>query len=124
MRRNDQILIVAILAIAIVIGCVNWIDYQGIDPDACLVVSQDGEEVQRYALAVDQAVTITQGEEVCNVAEIRDGVVTMIEADCPDHLCMKQRSISKNGQSIICLPNQIVLTIRSQKQDEIDVMVQ
>ena len=35
----------------------------------------------------------------------------MTEADCPDHLCMKQKKISKKGGTIVCLPNRVVLEI-------------
>ena len=33
----------------------------------------------------------------------------MIRADCPDQLCVKQKAVSKNKESIICLPNKVVI---------------
>ena len=33
----------------------------------------------------------------------------MIFADCPDKLCTKQPAVDKNGESIICLPHQVVI---------------
>ncbi len=33
----------------------------------------------------------------------------MIEATCPDHLCIKQHSINEQGGTIVCLPNKIVI---------------
>jgi hypothetical protein len=44
----------------------------------------------------------------------------MIDADCPDKLCEKQGKISKNGQSIICLPNKIVIKINSDTDTDVD----
>ena len=43
------------------------------------------------------------------VEEIKDGKVNMIEADCPDHLCMKQKAITDAGGTIVCLPNKVVI---------------
>ncbi|MFR4121720.1 MAG: NusG domain II-containing protein [Clostridium sp.] len=33
----------------------------------------------------------------------------MIQADCPDHLCMKQAAIGSAGGFIVCLPNKVVI---------------
>ena len=44
---------------------------------------------------------------------IEDGSVRMEWADCPDQLCVQHRGISRDGESIICLPNQIVISVES-----------
>ena len=44
----------------------------------------------------------------------------MTSADCPDHLCVKQKAISKEGESIICLPNKVVVTVKSDMKSDID----
>jgi len=33
----------------------------------------------------------------------------MTEADCPDHLCMKQPAVGSSGGYIVCLPNKVVI---------------
>jgi hypothetical protein len=50
--------------------------------------------------------------------EIRDGQVSMIEADCPNGDCMDFGSIRQTNQVVVCLPNKVVLTIRG--SDELD----
>ena len=35
----------------------------------------------------------------------------MTEADCPDQLCVHQRAISKQKQTIVCLPNRVVVEV-------------
>ena len=35
----------------------------------------------------------------------------MIWADCPDQICATHPKISKNRESIICLPNKVILEI-------------
>ena len=46
-----------------------------------------------------------------NVLVIKDGNVCISNADCPDGLCVKQGTISKANESIICLPNKLVVRI-------------
>ena len=42
---------------------------------------------------------------------IRDGGARIEEASCPDRLCVGMGVIRRAGQSIICLPNQVVVEI-------------
>ena len=37
----------------------------------------------------------------------------MIEADCPDQICVNHLAISRDGESIICLPNKVVIAIEA-----------
>ena len=51
---------------------------------------------------------------------IEKGEVYMEDADCPDKLCMKQGSISGTGQTIVCLPHKLVVTVENGKEPELD----
>ena len=74
-----------------------------------------GEEYGIYSLAKDQVISIGD----TNVCEIKNGEVKMIEADCPDHLCLKQRAVDSTGGTIVCLPNKIVIEgIKGTSSDE------
>ena len=46
----------------------------------------------------------------------------MIRADCPDQLCVKQKAVSKNKESIICLPNKIIVEVDSHKNSQYDAV--
>ena len=83
------------------------------------MVRKNGEVVETYDLREDRVVKLNDGS---NTMEIKQGKVKMTEADCPDKLCVHQRAISKNNESIICLPNQIVLQIVSQDESGLDAV--
>ena len=68
-------------------------------------ITVDGEEYGTWSLSENETIEI--GET--NVCEIKDGKVRMIKADCPDHLCMKQSPVDKNGGMIVCLPNKVII---------------
>lgn len=62
-----------------------------------------------YPLDVDRVVKVDEH----NTFQIKAGKVSMIHADCPDKRCVKQGSTSK--LPIVCLPNKLIIQIKSQK---------
>ena len=46
----------------------------------------------------------------------------MEDASCPDQLCVHQNAIDKTGQTIVCLPNKVVVTVENGEEDEVDIM--
>lgn len=67
----------------------------------------DGELYGTYPLTDDRQIEINN----TNQLEIVDGKVNVIWADCPDQVCVHHKSISRDGESIICLPNKVVISI-------------
>ena len=73
-------------------------------------VAVDGKAVMALPLSADTTVIIpgVGGE---NTLVIADGTARVAEADCPDGLCVSHRAISRAGESIICLPHRVVVTV-------------
>ena len=44
----------------------------------------------------------------------------MEDADWPDQVCVHHKPISKNGETIICLPNQVFVEVENDIENEID----
>ena len=74
------------------------------------LVTVDGEERGRYPLSENAEVEIGDGEHY-NLLVIKDGAAEVIDADCPDKLCVNMGEIRYSGQSIICLPHKTVVEI-------------
>lgn len=55
-----------------------------------------------------------------NVVEIIDEKVGMYEADCPDKVCYYPPYIERPGETIVCLPNRIVIEVKGEKPSEND----
>ena len=81
-------------------------------------ITVDGEIYGTYSLDEDQTIRIND----TNTCRIENGTARMIQADCPDHLCMKQNPVDKNGGTITCLPNRVVIEAVGGK-DDVDIMV-
>ena len=59
-----------------------------------------------------------------NLLEIGLDYVQVISASCPNKLDVKQGKISRVGESIICLPNHLLVTIEGEVDDDYpDVIV-
>ena len=68
----------------------------------------DGVLVQTVSPDENQTVTV-EGPAGKNVIAVENGEIFVQEADCPDGVCVKHGSLSKNGTPIICLPNRLVI---------------
>ncbi|MBR2382028.1 MAG: NusG domain II-containing protein [Clostridia bacterium] len=116
MKKKDFILIGVIVALALVLLiCVKLTQKEG----ACVVVKIDGIEVATYSLNVNGTYTLNGGT---NVLIIKDGFAYLSEANCPDHLCVKQGKISKTGQVITCLPNKLTVTVYGAEKNDVDLI--
>ena len=73
-------------------------------------VSVDGKEWGVYSLSVDREVEIVT-EYGRNTLVIKDGKAEIREASCPDGICSAHRAVSHSGESIICLPNKVVVEV-------------
>ena len=96
--------------------------FDGQMDEAGVEILLDGELLERYPLSEDRTVTVPGAEEGYNLVLVSGGTVKVTDADCPDRLCMKQKGISRDGESIICLPHRLVVRIQSQKESDVDAV--
>ena len=88
-----------------------------------VVVTVDGSTYGTYSLAKNQEIEITIQGIHTNTLSIQDGYAKMTYGDCPDKLCVHQKRISKSNETIICLPNKVVVLVDSEKESQFDSMV-
>ena len=111
--RNDILLIAIVLVAAITaIFVINVVRHTG----DCVVVEIDGIETGRYSLSTDRQITISSGQDnqYVNVLVIKDSKAFVSEADCRDKICVNHSAISKENETIICLPHKVVVRISSE----------
>lgn len=54
-----------------------------------------------------------------NIIKIVDEKISIIEADCPDKVCMNPKYISKPGQTLVCLPHKVIIEVKGEIDDDI-----
>lgn len=116
MKKRDLYLISVIILLAAV--CRIAVMFMQKENGDMLRISVDQEIYGEYDLKENQKISI--GET--NICEIKDGCVRMLKGDCPDQVCVHSTEISKNGQTIICMPNKVVLEIISDTKDAHDLL--
>ena len=117
MKKNDLILAAVVILAAAILLIFQFLRQNG--GKHYVEIAVDGEVVGTYDLTEDQTVDIGN----TNRLVIKDGEARMEWADCPDQICVDHRAISKNGESIICLPNQVVISVVSSEESDIDAVV-
>ncbi len=113
--KNDLILIIfLVLASAVMLIGISLFSKKG----ATVVVSVDGKELTSFPLSEDTVYNISGYHGGENLLEIKDGKAHLTDASCPDKLCVNMGYISKTGQSIICLPNKVVIEIKGNTEEK------
>ena len=104
--RLDIIIIAAILVVSLSLLLIVTLSKE---EGSVVVVEIDGTTVATYPLDKNAEYSLNGGS---NVLVIEDGVAYMNYSNCPDHTCEKTGKIRYVGQTIICLPNKIAVTIK------------
>lgn len=83
-------------------------------------ITVDGELYGSYPLDEKKTQIPIERNGHVNIVTIHDGVADMTEADCPDKLCVHQKAISKTNETIVCLPNKVVVQVTGAGESELD----
>lgn len=109
--RLDIIIISAILLVSLVLLLVVTLSKK---EGSVVVVEVDGTVVGTYSLSQNAEYSLNGGT---NNLVIEDGKAYLNYSNCPDHTCEKTGKIQYVGQSIICLPNKVAITIKNESTD-------
>ena len=104
-RKSDLLLITGLLLAAAMV----WLLVRPGSAGSWVLVTVDGVETARYPL--DTELTVTIGGEAYNILQITGGTAAVIEANCGDHTCVRTGAVSREGETIVCLPHRLVIHI-------------
>ena len=82
----------------------------------------NGEVYDTLYLKENTTYTVKGKDGTYNTFEIKDGYVDMLDASCPDKLCVNHSNIHYNNETIVCLPNKVVLQITDAGEGEVDAV--
>lgn len=119
--RRDLILLLAVLVIGLIGIVILYTRPAALNGE--VEVAVDGEVVMTLPLSEDTEVTIEGVDGGENLLVIQDGKAKIESASCPDGICVRHYAISRDGESIICLPNRVVVTIRGGEKGDVDAVV-
>ena len=117
-NKSDAIIYALVLTL-LVASFFVWGSALG-DTGEFAIISINGHEEMRLPLLVDAEKTVEGFAGLNCTVCIKEGVASITEADCPDKLCVDHSPISRSGESIVCLPARITVTISGTEDSEVD----
>lgn len=121
MKKADFIIIGAVVVVAAVM--LIFLYGSSSNLGSYVQIEIDGKITETLPLDEDTEKKITTENGGTNTLVIKDGRAKMVEANCPDGICKNHKAISRNGESIICLPHKVVVSVvDNNSDDEIDAV--
>ena len=119
MKKQDFILIGVLFFVSIAALLVFEF---GKEEGAGVKVYLNGVEIAEYSLLDDGVYSLNGGT---NTLKIENGQAFMVDANCPtlgNTKCTKQGKISKVGQRITCVHNEIEVVVVGAQNSDIDLI--
>lgn len=124
MKKSDVLLAAGVLSAAAIIFLIfNWNSKEG----EFVSVFVGDEWYGMYKIKEDCIVEIEQEGLITNILVIDDGRAEMKEASCPDQVCVRHKAVEHTGESIVCLPNRVLVSVEgksSSAADQLDAVAQ
>ena len=116
-RKKEIIAVLILILIAVILFvCVRvFVEDKG----KYVKVYVNEKLTKTFDLEIDQEYFI-ETKRGYNLLVIKNGKARVLDADCPDKICVDKGAISKNDESIICLPHNVVVTIDSNEEKAVD----
>lgn len=120
MKRNDIILGTVALIVALIL--LAFTKFRKVDGQQ-IEINIAGELYATKDIRTDEIVEIKDASgEIINVIEIKGGQAYMKSASCPDALCIKQGHIHMTKETIVCLPNKVIVKVIGEGGEQIDAI--
>ncbi|MBR4123189.1 MAG: NusG domain II-containing protein [Clostridia bacterium] len=110
--KNDLRLIGGILLVAIICFILF---FATLEPGDFVQISVNGKAIKSFDLNKNTEFEIVTGEndEQINLLVIENGYAFIKSANCPDKICEHHIKIKNSGETIVCLPHKVVISIES-----------
>jgi len=117
--RFDLVFIILILFFSIVSF---WAIHKRSGPSSGMsrvYIYQENKLLEESGLDKDKIITILDGKMRL---ELKGGRVRVLDTDCPHHICKNMGWIKYNGETIVCVPNKVLIEIKSKGPAIIDAV--
>ena len=120
LKKGDLIVAVVILGVCAVFFLALYVFNN--NTGNYVEIEQNGAVIHIMPLDTDAVYNVESGGKVTNTVQVKNGSVSVTYADCPDQICVNHAAVNLSGESIICLPNEVVVSVveRDGRESEID----
>lgn len=115
MTRGDKLLLAGLLLLSLLAMATlysRFSPFSGSAQAVQAVISVQGTVIRRIPLLPESRSTfVVQGRLGPSTIEVQGGRVRMQEAPCAGRICVNQGWIRHPGQSVVCIPGEILIRI-------------
>ncbi len=115
-KKGDILLVLILIAV-----CIIWFLPKDNGEKIRAEIFLDGNSVHSFVLS-DVSKPQTVSVAGCEILVEKDGV-TFLESSCSDSLCVKRGKMTKSGDAMACVPQRVVVTLKSEKNADFDSVV-
>lgn len=131
-RKADIILFIVLVITGLAASAALTLSHDEAGSNAKVIIESGGDLYARYPLSEDRTVVVPAPKQISvdapaadpdesasaqydyyNVVNISGSKVSVTEASCKNQVCVKHGAISRPGESIVCLPNRLVVRIEN-----------
>lgn len=130
--KKRVVIICSVLSMIILISGLGWFWWSesAADVNRYAHIYQNGSLLQTIDLATvsdNYTFTINGDDDSYNVIEVNDQKIHIIDANCPDLVCVQTGYGQNNFFPITCLPNRLIIKVTSQpaansNEDDVDAV--
>ena len=117
MTKGIKILIIVVAALFI--GSVIWVILRYRTSESTYVeIVQNNKVLYSFDLSKekDRTFRIESNDGGWNEIKIENGKISIYDADCPDHTCVKTGVLRSETMPIVCLPHKLVIRFAEKEQ--------
>ena len=121
MTRLERLSILLIVSLSV--GAILWMGRNSDHPGqtaTTAVVFKDGQPITELNLLQNKVFTLPSNEMEI---EVNAGRVRVARSNCPKQICVRSGWIKEPGEVIVCVPNKVLIEIRSPKGPRLDAVV-
>ena len=116
-HKNDLLLTAALLVLG---GALALFLFATRRDGGTVRVQVDGCTELELPLGEDARILLGEGGEFTNLLVIENGAARIVEANCPDQICVNHGAIRYEGESIVCLPHRLVVRVEGGGENPVD----
>ena len=109
-KQRITLILLLILLTALAAAFLVWQKLSG-QEGIKAVVQVGGQGKQELDLSKNQEFWVGDPGIGQNLIRVEDGTVMVVQADCPDKICVQTGPISREGEVIACLPHGVMIYI-------------
>lgn len=125
-KKWDIIIITFFILVSFIPAAVFALTASSAEEGLTAVIQVQGETYREVRLTghTGEDQILIKTELGMNLIQVVDGKIGMFEASCPDKVCYDPHFISEQGETIVCLPNRVVIEVKGSapSKDQNDII--